>query len=122
MFPGRPPTATQDEGERRKKAEQGDERIMAKRIDAEKARAEMRRAVVSPTPVTGRAKERITQRKRARAGSLTLVDWPQAVRTCILWVFFLYFSFCRFFAFVEFESFRSGVLRYVRVPTATRSY
>ena len=34
--------------------------------------------------VTGRAKETIAQRKRARAGSLAIVDWPQVAQTCIL--------------------------------------
>ena len=46
---------------------------MAKLIAAEKARAGLRHAVVCPN-VTGRTKERIAQSKRARAGSLALVD------------------------------------------------
>ena len=46
---------------------------MAKGIAAEKARAELRHAVVCPN-VTGRTKERIAQSKRVRAGSLALVD------------------------------------------------
>ena len=52
---------------------------MAKWIVAEKAKARLRHAVVlvlivvCPN-VTGRAKERIAQSKRARAGSLALVD------------------------------------------------
>ena len=63
-------------------AEQGAERFMAKWIAVEKARAG--HAVVCPN-VTRRTKERITQNKRARAGSLALVDWPQVARiTCIL--------------------------------------
>ena len=39
----------------------------------EKAKAGQRHAVVCPN-VTGRTKERIAQSKRARAGSLALVD------------------------------------------------
>ena len=46
---------------------------MVKWIDAEEARAGLRYAVVCPN-VTGRTKERIAQSKRARAGSLALVD------------------------------------------------
>ena len=51
----------------------GAEHFMAKRIAAGKARAGLRHAVVCPN-VMGRTKERIAQRKRARAGSLALVD------------------------------------------------
>ena len=46
---------------------------MAKWIAAEEARAGLRHAVVCPN-VTRRAKERIAQSKRARAGSLAFVD------------------------------------------------
>ena len=47
---------------------------MAKWIVAEKTKAGLRHAVVCPN-VTGRTKKkRIAQRKRARAGSLALVD------------------------------------------------
>ena len=49
------------------------EHFIAKRIVAEKARAGLRHAIVCPN-VTGRTKERIAQSKRARAGSLALVD------------------------------------------------
>ena len=66
-------TAAQDEEEWRRTAEQGAEYFMAKWIVAEKAKAGLRYAVVCPN-VTGRTKERITQSKRARAGSLALVD------------------------------------------------
>ena len=66
-------TAAQDEGEWRRTAEEGAEHFMAKWIAAEKTRAGLRRAVVCPN-VTGRTKERIAQCKRARAGSLALVD------------------------------------------------
>ena len=66
-------TAAQDDGEWRRTAEQGTEDFMAKWIAAEKARAGLRYAVVCPN-VTGRAKQRITQNKRARAGLLALVD------------------------------------------------
>ena len=62
-------TAAQDGGE----SEQGAERCMAKWIAAEKSRAGLRHAVVCPN-VTGRTKERIAQSKRARAGSLAIVD------------------------------------------------
>ena len=66
-------TAAQNEGEWRRTAEQGAEHFMAKWIVAEKAKAGVRHAVVCPN-VTGRAKKRIAQCKRARAGSLALVD------------------------------------------------
>ena len=66
-------TAAQDEGEWRRTAEQGAERFMAKLIAAEKAKAGLRQAVVCSN-VTGRIKERISQSKRARAGSLALVE------------------------------------------------
>ena len=55
-------TAAQDEGERRRTAKQGAEQFMAKLIAAEKARAELRHAVVCPN-VTGRTKKRISQSK-----------------------------------------------------------
>ena len=66
-------TAAQDEGEWRRTAEQGLEHFMAKWIAAEKPRAGLRHAVVCPN-VTGRTKKRIAQSKRARAGSLVVVD------------------------------------------------
>ena len=66
-------TAAQDEGERRRTAGQGAERFMAKWIAAEKARAGLRHAAVCPN-VSGRIKEIIAQSKRARAGSLAIVD------------------------------------------------
>ena len=66
-------TAAQDEGEWRRTAEQGTEHFMAKWIVAEKTKAGLRHAVVCPN-VTGRTKKRIAQIKRARAGSLALVD------------------------------------------------
>ena len=47
--------------------------FMAKWIAAEKTRAGLRHAVVYPY-VTGRTKEMIAQSKRARAGSLAIVD------------------------------------------------
>ena len=46
---------------------------MAKWIVAEKVRAGLWYAVVCPN-VTGRTMERIVQSKRARAGSLAIVD------------------------------------------------
>ena len=66
-------TAAQDEGEWRKTTEQGAEHFMAKWIAAEKNKARLRHAVVYPN-VTGRTKKKIAQSKRARAGSLALVD------------------------------------------------
>ena len=54
-------------------AEQRAERFMAKWTATEKVRAGLQHAVVCPN-VTGRTKERIAQSKRARAGSLTIVD------------------------------------------------
>ena len=66
-------TATQDEGEWRRTAEQGAENVMAEWIVAGKIKAGLRHAVVCPN-VTGRTKKRIAESKRARAGSLALVD------------------------------------------------
>ena len=66
-------TAAQDEGEWRRMAKQRAKRFMAKWIAAEKARAGLRYAVVCSN-VTGRTKKRIAQSKRARAGSLAIVD------------------------------------------------
>ena len=83
VFPGRPQSfrhqrrpvdnSAQDEGEWRRTAEQGAEHFMAKWIAAEGARAGLRYAVVCLN-VTGRTIERIAQNKRARAGSLAVVD------------------------------------------------
>ena len=66
-------TAAQDDGEWGGTAEQGVEHFMAKWIAAGKTKAELRHAVVCPN-VTGRTEERIASSKRARAGSLALVD------------------------------------------------
>ena len=66
-------TAAQDYGEWRRTAEQVAERFVAKGIVEEKTKAGLRHAVVCPN-VTGRAKERIAQSKRARAGPLALAD------------------------------------------------
>ena len=60
-------------GEWRRTAEQGAEHFMAYWIVAEKAKDGLRHAVVCPK-VTGRTKERIAHSKRARTGSLALVD------------------------------------------------
>ena len=65
--------AAQDEREWRKTAGQGAELFVAKWMVAEKAKARLRHAVVCPK-VVRRTKERIAQSKRARAGSLALVD------------------------------------------------
>ena len=51
----------------------GAEHLMAKWIVAEKTKAGLWHAVVCPN-VTGRTKKRIAQSKRARAGSLALVN------------------------------------------------
>ena len=66
-------TAAQDEGEWIRTAEQGAEHFVAKWIAAEKNKAGLRHAVICPN-MTGRTKERIAQSKRARAGSLALID------------------------------------------------
>ena len=66
-------TAAQDEGDWCRTVEYGAEHFMAKWVAAEKAKAKLRHAVVCPN-VTGRTKTRIAQSKRARAGSLALVD------------------------------------------------
>ena len=63
----------ENEGEWRRTAEQGAEHFMAKWMVAEKTKAGLRHTVVCPN-VTRRTKERIAQSKRARAGSLALVD------------------------------------------------
>ena len=125
-------TAAQDEGEWRRTAEQEAEHFIAKWTVAEKVKAGLRHAVVCPN-VTGRTKEKIAQGKRARAGSLALVDKPQVARTCILRAFGLQMS-CRLFlvlrlffvllrsrlfAFVEAATLRSIVLRYAGATIAT---
>ena len=74
-------TAAQDEGEWRRSAEQGAEHFMAKWIASENTKARLRHAVVCPS-VTGRTKERIAQNKRARAGSLALVDYCTGIDKC----------------------------------------
>ena len=66
-------TAAQDEREWRRTAQQGAEHFRANWTVAEKTKAGLRHAVACPY-VTGRAKKRIAQSKRARAGSLALVD------------------------------------------------
>ena len=65
--------AAHDGGKWNRTAEQGSERFMAKWIAAEKARAGIRYAVVCPN-VTGRTKDGIARIKRARTGSLAIVD------------------------------------------------
>ena len=66
-------TAAQDKGEWRRMAEQGAEHSMAEWIVAEKTKAGLWHAVVCLN-VTGRTKKRVAQSKRARAGSLALLD------------------------------------------------
>ena len=116
-------TAAQYEGKWRRTAEQGAERFMAKCISVEKARAGLRHSLVCLN-VTGRTKGKLVQSKRARAGSLAIVDWPQVARTCILRAFGLqiscrlslvlrFFSFTWFcvYAFTEAAALRPTVLR-----------
>ena len=93
VFPGRPQSlrhqrrplydCSPGRGEWCRTAEQGAEHFIAKWIVAEKTKAGLRHAVVCPN-VTGRTKKRIAQSKRARAGSLALIDKLQVARTCIL--------------------------------------
>ena len=101
-------TAAQDEGGCRRTAEQGAEHFMAKWIAAEKTKAGLRHAVVCPN-VTGRTKKGIAQSRRARAGSLALVDQPQVARTYVLRAFGLQMSWrlsrvLRLFCFASFSS------------------
>ena len=124
-------TASQDEGEWRRTAEQGAEHFMAKWIAAEEARAGLRHAVVRPN-VTVRTKERIPP----KASGLVLVrsplstshKWRELVSSgrlvckchdVFLWccLSFLFFVFV-FYHFVEAAALRSSVLRYARAPIA----
>ena len=55
---------------------------MAKRDRCREVRAGLREALLIECPkVTGMTKDRIAQRKRARAGSLAIADRPQVART-----------------------------------------
>ena len=72
-FSASTPTSGRLQGEWRRTAEQGAEHFVVKWIVAEEAKAGLRHAVVCPN-VTGRTKERMAQSKRARAGSLALID------------------------------------------------
>ena len=65
--------AAQDAEEWYKTVKQGAEFFMTKWIAAERAKTAIRHAVVCPN-VTGRAKERVAQSKRARARFLAIVD------------------------------------------------
>ena len=114
-------TAAQDEGGWCRTAEQGVGRFMVKLIAADKTRAGLRHAAVCPN-MTGRTKERKAQSKRARAGSLTLVDYlatsgansypPGGCRGVFLWCYvcFVLFRF-RLFAFTEAVALRLILLR-----------
>ena len=66
-------TTAQDEGNGAGRRNKGRNLLWRRNGSPEKARAGLRCAVVCPN-VTGRTKERIAQSKRARAGSLALVD------------------------------------------------
>ena len=128
-------TAAQDEGKWLRTADQGAEHFMAKWIAAEKNKAGLRHAVVCPN-VTRRTKERIAQSKRARAGSLALVDYshkwrklvPSGRLVCRCYDVFLWCYVCfvllrfRLYAFVEAAALRSTVLRYGGAPIATRFF
>ena len=102
---------------------------MDKLIAEEKARAGLWHAVASPN-VTGRTEEKMAQSKRARAGSLAIVNYLQEVvaRTCILQEnLVLPFSAVTFvllgFVFVVLPFVKSFlVLPYGCAPTATHSY
>ena len=89
---------------------------MAKWIVAEKTNAGLQHAVACPN-VTGRTKGRIAQRKRARAGSLALVDFSHKWRELVsserlvcrchdvfLWCYvcFVLLCFASFFVFFVF--------------------
>ena len=78
---------------------------MAKWIAAEKVRAGLRHAVECPN-VTGRIKARTAQSKRARAGSLAIVDKPHVARICILRAILFRFHI---FAFIAAAALRSIV-------------
>ena len=101
VFPGRPQSfrhqrrpvddCSPGRGEWRRTAEQGTEHFMAKTIVVEKAKAGLQHAVECPI-ATERAKARIAQSKRTRAGSLSHVDQLQVARTCILRAFGLQMS------------------------------
>ena len=98
---------------------------MVKWIIAEKAKAGLRRAVLCPN-VTGRAKERIAQSKRVRAGSLALVSSSRLVCRChdvFLWCY-VCFVLLRFrpYASVEVAALRSIALRYAGAPIAARDF
>ena len=104
-------TAAQDEGGWCRTAEQGAEHFIAKWIAAEKAEAGLRHSVIYPN-ITETAKERIAQSKRARAGLLALVDYPQVARTCILWAFGLQIDAITSFSGVTFVLFCVALLRF----------
>ena len=90
---------------------------MAKWIVAEKVWARLRHEVVCPN-VAGRTKERITQSKRTRAGSLAIVDQPQMARTCTLRAdVVLSFSGVRSVLFL----FRFRILAFIKAAAFTRS-
>ena len=94
-------TRGKDAGRRNK----GAERFMAKWMAAEKARAGLRHTVVCPN-MTRRVKERIAPSKRARAGSLAIVDYLIATSGANLYplgkcrLVFLWYHLC----FVSFSS------------------
>ena len=128
-------TAAQNEGGWRRTVKQRAEHFMAKRITAEEARAGLRHAAVCPN-VTGRTKERIAQSKRARAGSLALVDyhkWRELVSSgrlvcrchddVLLWCYLCFVLLrSRLYAFVEAAALCSIVLRYAGALIATPAF
>ena len=81
----------------------------------------------------GRTKAKISQSKRARAGSLAVVDLLQVARTCILRrdvvlsfsgvkIVHFCFVFVFFLLFVKAELLLSIVTRYTFAPAAKRSF
>ena len=77
IHPNKWTIAAQDEREGQKTAKQGAEFFMTKWIAAERARAALRHAAIICPNGTGRTKERVAQRKRARTGLLATVDKPR---------------------------------------------
>ena len=76
---------------------------MVKQVAVAKARAGLRHTVVCPKWM-GRTKERKAQSKRARAGSLAIVDYPQVTRICILQAFLCFDDIIMLFSGVAFLS------------------
>ena len=94
---------------------------MAKWIAGGKAKAGLWHVVVCPN-VTGRTRKKIDQSKRARAGSLALVDycrWHGVFLCCYICFVLLRFPYV---FFVEAAALRSIALRHAGAPIATRVF